>query len=298
MGKEILVDNYFPYNTKRKTLHYAKAVDKRQYAYNQRNKTIKMELWVPIIEKACAKAAGSYEELSGGQGHVGLSLLTGYNACMVQMGNMSTDELFERLLSYDKKNYLMSASIKNIKRRFWERAPVWTARKDHLRTLGVHGDHAYTVVGAHKCQKNGETVRLVELRNPHGLGGREWNGEWSDASPNWTRELKRQCNWTNERDGRFFMSAEDFHKYFTNYKICKYGKEGEEIPECCPECNGEGTVWTNLIFGKVIPYLSSSKSCPTCQVKPLRKSYWHPEPISEPSSEGPSSSEESSSSYP
>merc|ERR1711964_393789 len=139
---------------------------------------------------------------------------------------------------------------------------------------------AYTVLGAHRCQKNGETVRLVEVRNPHGQGKSEWNGDWSDSCENWTRKLKDQCKWTNEQDGRFFMSAEDFHEYFTNYKICKYGKASEKIPECCPECNGEGTIW----YG--------TRSCPTCQVYPLRQSYWHPDSTSEESS-----SEESSYRY-
>merc|ERR1711964_372844 len=127
---------------------------------------------------------------------------------------------------------------------------------------------AYTVLGAHRCQKNGETVRLVEVRNPHGQGKSEWNGDWSDSCENWTRKLKDQCKWTNEQDGRFFMSAEDFHEYFTNYKICKYGKASEKIPECCPECNGEGTI-KKLWYG--------TRSCPTCQVYPLRQSYWHPD---------------------
>merc|ERR1712000_579232 len=88
----------------------------------------------------------------------------------------------------------------------------------------------------------GETARLIELRNPHGQGKSEWEGEWSDSCPNWTSELKQQCNWTNEQDGRFFMSVEDFCEYFTNYKICKYGEPSEEMPEHCPECNGEGCI--------------------------------------------------------
>lgn len=30
----------------------------------------------------------------------------------------------------------------------------------------------------------------MEMRNPWGQGGMEWNGDWSDKSPLWTEEIK------------------------------------------------------------------------------------------------------------
>ena len=41
--------------------------------------------------------------------------------------------------------------------------------------------------GAKVKDKTGRMVRLVKLRNPHGMG--EWNGKWSDKSDAWTPEL-------------------------------------------------------------------------------------------------------------
>jgi len=247
--KEIYVDNYFPYNTSLEALEYAKAVDIREDSEEEYNI---IELWVPILEKAIAKAAGSYEVISGSAAEALFSVFTGYQACCVQMGNMSTDEVFDKLLSYDKKDYLMSTSSHR-------------SDGDHLQTLGLYNKHAYTILGAHKYRtRYGEIVRLVELRNPHGLGGSEWKGKWSDECPNWTRDLKRQCNWTDhDMDGRFFMSAEDFQEYFTNYRICKYGKRGEKMPKCCPSCEGTG----KRCF--VVP-------CLNCQFQTLNVSYWHP----------------------
>ena len=55
----------------------------------------------------------------------------------------------------------------------------------------VHGlvkYHAYSILQLEKVRKVGENrqeVRLIQLRNPHGKGGVEWNGTWSDRSSAW-----------------------------------------------------------------------------------------------------------------
>ena len=43
----------------------------------------------------------------------------------------------------------------------------------------------------HEIESQGQSVRLVKLRNPWGTGV-EWNGDWSDKSPLWTPELKEE----------------------------------------------------------------------------------------------------------
>jgi len=59
----------------------------------------------------------------------------------------------------------------------------------------------------------------VKLRNPWGKG--EWSGDWSDESPTWTNELKRQMQVEDRDDGIFFMSFDDMLKYFSDIQICK-----------------------------------------------------------------------------
>ena len=66
-------------------------------------------------------------------------------------------------------------------------------------------------------------MRLVQLRNP--WGDFEWNGDWSDASELWTQDLKDQVGWTQENDGTFFMSLDDFRRYFNRVQICKVHDE-------------------------------------------------------------------------
>ena len=61
----------------------------------------------------------------------------------------------------------------------------------------------------------------MKLRNP--WGSFEWNGDWGDQSDCWTPELKEQVNLVADtEDGTFWMSFEDFKRYFTRVQICKF----------------------------------------------------------------------------
>lgn len=67
---------------------------------------------------------------------------------------------------------------------------------------------------------NGNTVRLVKLRNPWGSG--EWNGDWCDASPLWTEELRNQVGFDGNRDdGIFWMDFNDFKEVFGFWSVNK-----------------------------------------------------------------------------
>lgn len=77
----------------------------------------------------------------------------------------------------------------------------------------VYG-HAYTMLRAFKFEHEGETLRLLKMRNPHGRG--EWNGAWSDGSDLWTDELKDQLGWEERDDGAFFIDYEDYLHHFSN----------------------------------------------------------------------------------
>ena len=57
-------------------------------------------------------------------------------------------------------------------------------------------------------------------------GSMEWGGDWGDASPLWTKELKREVKdighkFAKNNDGTFFMAFEDFVAYFTSLTVCK-----------------------------------------------------------------------------
>ena len=84
------------------------------------------------------------------------------------------DEVFERLLKADSEDWAMSSSAK-------------PSEEMGERPEGICYSHGYSCLSVHKIEHEGNTVRLLRLRNPH--GGGEWNGLWSDKSDVWTPEL-------------------------------------------------------------------------------------------------------------
>ena len=67
---------------------------------------------------------------------------------------------------------------------------------------------------------NGADARIVCIRNPWGRF--EWNGDWSDHSDLWTDEAKELVGFVDEEDGIFWMSFEDWSKYFVDLVVCQY----------------------------------------------------------------------------
>lgn len=65
---------------------------------------------------------------------------------------------------------------------------------------GLVSGHAYSLLAV----KQAGPHRLVNIRNP--WGNFEWNGNWSDNSPLWTEDIKRQlCVTLDANDGCFWM---------------------------------------------------------------------------------------------
>ena len=55
---------------------------------------------------------------------------------------------------------------------------------------------------------------FIKLRNP--WGNIEWKCAYSNESKELTEKLKKEFNYTNNKDGSFWMIEDDFIKYFTN----------------------------------------------------------------------------------
>lgn len=49
----------------------------------------------------------------------------------------------------------------------------------------------------------------------------EWKGDWSDSSSLWTPELKKLCKVQKSDDGVFWISIEDFVKYFQGIGVAR-----------------------------------------------------------------------------
>jgi len=92
--KEVVIDEFFP-------------CDELGPCFSKANGN---ELWVLILEKCWAKLHGSYERIEAGFSHNVMTDLTGAPAFDIDMEEEGVDELWERLVKSEKKNYLMAAS--------------------------------------------------------------------------------------------------------------------------------------------------------------------------------------------
>lgn len=62
---------------------------------------------------------------------------------------------------------------------------------------------------------------MIRIRNPWGQV--EWNGPWSDDSPEWKAVDAtdfRRLNMTSKDDGEFWMSFDDFKRHYSKVEIC------------------------------------------------------------------------------
>merc|ERR1711959_750151 len=83
---------------------------------------------------------------------------------------------------------------------------------------GLYAGHCYSILKVVEAEGN----QLICFRNPWGCG--EWTGKWSDknAEGEWTDTMKAACRfWADSKDGKFWMSVED---YVANATNCFYGR--------------------------------------------------------------------------
>eukprot|EP00931_Biecheleriopsis_adriatica_P073159 TRINITY_DN47502_c0_g1_i1.p1 TRINITY_DN47502_c0_g1~~TRINITY_DN47502_c0_g1_i1.p1 ORF type:complete len:1021 (-),score=218.76 TRINITY_DN47502_c0_g1_i1:37-3099(-) len=177
------------------------------------------QLWTPLLEKAYAKAHGSYKAISGGEIAEALLDLTGCPTESVDFDEQGFDpqELWQRLVAFKAQGFPMGCA---------------TAGNPELREVGLCGNHAYSILDVRElrdvrfmgrelgyggAQEDG-VVRLLRIRNPHGVG--EWSGEWSDRSAEWTDNLASELGRTGIDDGTFWMDYTHFLMGFQVVDIC------------------------------------------------------------------------------
>ncbi len=132
------------------------------------------QLWASLIEKAYAKAHGSFNAISGGMVAEALLDLTGYPTEVIEFsaGSFDSELLWARLKAYRQLELPMGCGTES------------AVGSEELREVGLVGHHAYSLIDVREARRrDGERVRLLRIRNPHGVG--EWNGAWSDASAEW-----------------------------------------------------------------------------------------------------------------
>lgn len=166
----------------------------------------KDEIWVQLLEKAWAKINRSYAGTIAGLPSEALTCLT-TAPCLSYIHRKypgeKKEEMWKLLSLSDTSNYVICTNTGNNK---------------ESEALGLVRSHAYSIISAFDF---GE-LRLVKLRNPWGKF--EWKGDFSDISDKWNyySNLKEKVGYMNSDDGVFFMTFDDFLKYFPYTFICKY----------------------------------------------------------------------------
>lgn len=168
------------------------------------------EFWSALLEKAYAKLNGSYEALKGGSAIEAMEDFTGGVAENFQIREAPEDfyKILEKAL---RRGSLLGCSIDTL-----------NASESEARTpLGLIKGHAYTVTGLDQVNFHGQRIKLIRVRNPWGQV--EWNGPWSDSSPEWRSvnlEEQKRLGHTALDDGEFWMAFEDFKTHFDKVEIC------------------------------------------------------------------------------
>eukprot|EP01012_Entosiphon_sulcatum_P033094 TRINITY_DN41948_c0_g1_i1.p1 TRINITY_DN41948_c0_g1~~TRINITY_DN41948_c0_g1_i1.p1 ORF type:complete len:847 (+),score=139.60 TRINITY_DN41948_c0_g1_i1:24-2564(+) len=185
----ITVDDYLPCNVGRGPA----------YAKNKG-----AELWCALMEKAYAKLHGSYQAMkSGVTGHA-LAELTGFPYTKFRIKDTDPQKLWTDLQHWDKVDYMMSAGTPE----------EGSVSEEEYSTAGLATSHSYSVIDV--AETHGH--KLLKIRNP--WGGMEWTGDWSDRSALWTDEIRKELNFEAAEDGLFWMSFDDFRRYFVNVVVC------------------------------------------------------------------------------
>ncbi|KAG0652956.1 hypothetical protein D0Z07_0085 [Hyphodiscus hymeniophilus] len=183
------------------------------------------ETWLPLLEKAYAKAHGDYAAIEGGFTGEGLEDLTGGVTTEIFSTDILDKEYFwkEELLKVNK-DFLFGCAAGI----FWGRG----YRK------GIYEGHAYSIMKAVEI----DGKRLCLLRNPWGEG--EWTGAWSDGSKEWTPEWMQKLDHRFGDDGAFWMSYEDLLKKYQTFDRTRLFDEEWKVTQ----------QWTSLTVPWTVDY--------------------------------------------
>ena len=190
------------------------------------------ELWPSLIEKAFAKAYGSYTITESGSNAIGVCNLTRrpyttylayYNPKLMR----DAGKLWAKLEgAYKARNAIGVSFVQQAREPDFPldvnpASGYWVVRSH--KPHNIVSAHAYSVLSVHEVVDGARKVRLVRIRNPWGRRG-EWLGDWSDNSRKWTARLKAQVPFSElgDEDGVFFMSVEDLARNVECVGVCGY----------------------------------------------------------------------------
>ncbi|GKT90472.1 calpain family cysteine protease [Colletotrichum tofieldiae] len=185
------------------------------------------ETWLPLLEKAYAKAHGDYTSIEGGFTGEAIEDLTGGVTSEIYTTDILDKEYFwnEKLLKVNQ-DWLLGCSTGFASR-------GWGERK------GIIEMHAYSVMKA--VEMDGQ--RLVLLKNPWARENGKALGV-GDGSKEWTPEWLQKLQHTFGDDGAFWISYSDLLKKYNIFDATRlFGPDWEVT-----------SIWTTLSVPWTLDY--------------------------------------------
>ena len=195
LWKTVIVDDCFP------------CTDQKQLVFSQARRR---QLYVPLIEKACAKLFGSYAALTSGFMAESLQLLTGAPCDHINLQSshrqIDADIVWAKLSSACEYNLLIGASS--------GRTDVTNEEYSRVR---IHSNHAFSILAVHTLTNC--STRFVLVRDPHARS----NYTEEQVTPAVLAEL-RLINDTPRSSGAFWISWPTFLRFFSSITISNYNE--------------------------------------------------------------------------
>ena len=163
-------------------------------------------IWGVLLEKAWAKINGGYCNIINGNTKEVFETLTPFTTVEINIIKYNNyDKLWKNIIDANEYNCIMTCNVKD------------NINNDNN---GFIPGYYFSFISSFEKNIKGENVKLIKLRNPFEEG--KWNGDWSDNSGRWNENNKKIFNYDDNKnnEGYFYISYEDFMKYFDNVTFC------------------------------------------------------------------------------
>ncbi|KAJ5129614.1 uncharacterized protein N7515_005653 [Penicillium bovifimosum] len=193
------------WQTGSRVLYFAQCVDEN-------------ETWLPLLEKAFAKAHGDYSAIEGGFVGEAIEDLTGGVTSEVLSSNiLDKDRFWKEELMKVNTEFLFGCGTGLFSN--WLDPKYRGPPRDRK---GISEGHSYSIMEAREI----DGQRLLRLRNP--WGRKEWHGAWGDGSKEWTPEWMKTLGHTFGNDGldtRYFKGLAGEYSFVLKFRLQKDGEE-------------------------------------------------------------------------
>ena len=121
------------------------------------------------------------------------------------------NDLWKFLKNLKKNKSLITASINS------------NQINDEMLSNGLYTNHSYTITRIAEIIYYPQNIKIIKCRNP--WGRKEYNGAWSDNSKEWkyiNDPLQKILEYKVADDGEFWMSWNEFKRYFNILEFCYF----------------------------------------------------------------------------